>query len=131
MTNTLLLILSFLGFALSIYSFYVEKRLEKNKKYSPVCDLHDKISCKKNFTSSYAKSFSFSNSFIGIFFYLLLIILSYINIVNVIFYLSIPSLIFSIYLAYISFFKLKNFCILCSLIYIINILIAIFSYKIM
>lgn len=129
MVNITILILSFIGFLISLYAFYVERKLEKNKKYAPVCDIHEKISCKLNLSSKYSKVFKISNSLMGIIFYIIILILSIYNLNNHIFYLSLPSLIFSLYLATISFFKLRNFCLVCTPIYVINILITLISYS--
>ena len=35
-------ILAMLGMILSVYSLYVEKRLERQKDYAPVCDISKK-----------------------------------------------------------------------------------------
>ncbi len=127
MVNITILIFSFIGFLISLYAFHIEKKLEKNKKYAPACDIHKKVSCKLNLSSKYSKVFKISNSLIGIIFYIIILILSIYNLSNYIFYLSLPSLIFSLYLASISFFKLKNFCLVCTPIYLINIIITLLS----
>ncbi len=129
MLGLILLILSILGLFISVYAFYIEKKLENNKKYSPICDINDRISCKINLTSDYSKFFLVSNSFIGIFFYIMIILLIILNLNLLILIASIPSTIFSIYLAYVSFFKLRNFCLVCTPIYIINFLITLISYN--
>ena len=113
---------------LSIYAFYIEKRVEENKKYKALCDISDKASCTKAFSSSYGKMFIIPNSLMGIIFYAVIIILALLNQTNSIFYLSILSLLITLYLAYILFIKLKNICIVCSLIYAVNILLVIFAY---
>ncbi len=123
----IILILSFIGFLLSAYAYFVELNITKNKKYKPLCDIKNNISCSKAFSSKYGKLIGISNSLIGIFFYLFLMILYFINLKIIIFYLSIFSFIGTIFLAYILFLKLKNFCLVCILIYIINALILIFS----
>ncbi|HLD02323.1 MAG TPA: vitamin K epoxide reductase family protein, partial [Candidatus Nanoarchaeia archaeon] len=46
---------------------------------------------------------------------------------ELILYLSAIAVVASLYLAYISYFKQKNFCLVCSSIYLINILIFAFS----
>ena len=125
---SIIIILSIIGMLLSIYAFYIEKRVEENKKYKALCDISDKASCTKAFSSPYGKMFTIPNSLMGIIFYAVIIILALLNQTNSIFYLSILSLLITLYLAYILFIKLKNICIVCSLIYIINILLVIFSY---
>ncbi len=120
--------LSAIGLLLSIYALYIEIKLSRNKKYKPLCDLSDKISCSKNFTSKDAAALLIPNSLFGIFFYIAISTLSYLKQVNYIFYLSIPAFIFTLYLAYSSFIKLRNFCIVCTFVYAINILILLLSF---
>jgi len=124
----LLFILSLIGLLISVYTFASERKLAKNKYYKPLCDINDKISCTKNFKSSDAKIFFISNSLLGIFFFIIITILVFLNYYNYIFYLSIPAFLFNIYLAYASYIKLKNFCLVCTSTYLIVILILIFSY---
>ena len=131
MASTILIIFASIGLLVSIYAFYVEKKLEKNRNYKPLCDIADKVSCSKNFISLDASIFGIKNSILGITFYILIIILAYLNLINYLFYISIPAFILTIYLAYSSFIKLKNFCLVCTLIYIINILITLISYKVL
>jgi len=124
----MLLILAILGILISIYSIYIERKHTKQKDYKALCDIRDNVSCSKSFNSKYAKIFFIPNSVIGLIFYIMIIVLIYLNYPKIIFYLSIISVLTSLYLAYISYFKLKNYCIVCNLSYIINILILIFSF---
>ena len=121
-----ILIISLIGFLLSCYALIVEIKL-KNKKYKAFCDFTEKMSCSKAFSSSYGRIALLPNSLYGIFFYLLILYLAYFNYLNYILYLSILSFIGSILLAYVSYFKLKNFCLVCTSIYIVNILLLIVS----
>jgi len=120
-------ILSIIGILLSVYAFYVEKKTLKSKEYKAVCDINDAISCSKAFSSKYGHTLGISNSVYGFFFYIVVILLAFYSQMNYVFYLSILSLIFSVYLAYNLYFKLKDFCLVCTGIYIVNILILIFS----
>ena len=122
-------VISVVGFLLSIYAYYVEKKSEKNKEYKAICDLSENMSCNKAFTSEYGKLMGISNSIYGIFFYILILLLIQYNYLNYVFYLALLSVLGSIYLAYISYFKLKNFCLVCTSIYTVNILLLIFSYQ--
>mgnify|MGYP001600424065 CR=1 FL=1 len=126
----IIIILSIIGVFLSIYAFYIERKTRENKKYKAVCDIGNNASCTKAFSSSYGKMFGISNSLAGIGFYIMIIILTIIGYPKIFFYFSIISLLFTLYLAYVSFFKLKNLCIICSLIYVINILLVIFGYAV-
>jgi len=129
MVLTNILIIAIIGIILSIYALYVEYKKSKNKNYQAACDISDNSSCTKAFLSSYGKILGIPNSALGIIFYLIIIILSLFNTYNnIIFYLSVISFIGSLYLAYILYFKLKNFCLVCNAIYVVNILLLIFSY---
>ena len=118
-----------IGFLLSIYAYYVEKKSEKNKEYKAICDLSENMSCNKAFTSKYGKIAGISNSIPGIIFYVLVFLLIQYNYLNYVFYLALLSVLGSIYLAYISYFKLKNFCLVCTSIYVVNVLLLMFSYQ--
>ncbi len=119
--------LSIIGFTLSAYAAYVERKSSKNSGYKAACDINDRISCSKAFTSKYGKTLGISNAVGGIIFYPLILTLSLLNLMDFIFYLSMVSVIASIYLYYIMHFKVKTLCIVCVTIYIVNILIFSFS----
>lgn len=120
-----IVIISIIGVLLSVYAYYVERK-NKDKDYRAICDVSDKISCSKALTSSYGKLIGVSNSLIGILFYIFIIVLNY-TYFNLIIYFALGSVIGSAYLGYLQFFKLKSFCFVCSSIYIVNILLLVFS----
>ncbi len=120
------IVVSLIGLILSIYAYHVEKKAE-NKNYNALCDINDKISCTKVFKSKYGKLSGISNSVIGIFFYIFIIILYYVKF-GWIFYFALLTVFGSVYLAYLQFFKVRSYCLVCSSIYIVNILLLIFSY---
>jgi len=126
--NMIIEIFSIIGFALSIYAFKVENKLKTNKKYKAICDVNNKISCSKTFKSKYGHLAGFSNSLGGIFFYALIFILAIYNLNDLIFYLSLLGFFGILYLAYLSFIKLRTYCLVCSLVYILNILLLVFAY---
>lgn len=121
-------ILAVVGLLLSIYSLYVEKKLESQKSYSPVCDISKDVSCSAAFTSKYSKTFGITNSILGIGFYALVLLLSVTSYASFILYLALAGILVSIQLAYISYFKLKNFCLVCTGIYIVSLLLLILSW---
>ena len=123
-----ILVLSFLGLLISIYATIVRHKSKNNRKYKPICDFKENISCTGAFSSKYGKLIGVSNSIVGIVFYLLVLILSYLGFTKYILYLSLFAFIGSLYLGYLSYFKLKNFCFVCTAIYIINFLLLITSY---
>ena len=56
-----ILVLGVIGFLLSWYSYYAEKKFCRTRR-KMICDINDKISCTKAFTSVYGKTFGISNS---------------------------------------------------------------------
>ncbi len=120
-------ILSTLGLALTFYAIYVRNKKTDFPDYKPLCDINRKISCTKAFMSDYYELFLFPNTIYGLIYYGLCFILSFSR-VNYIFYISIPATIFTFYLAYLSYHKQKNFCIVCAIIYLINIYLVTASY---
>jgi len=123
-----LLVISAVGFFLSLYSFYVERKVSSQKNYRAVCDISDKLSCTKAFTSGYGKVFGISNGLTGMLFYALVSIAAFYGALNLTFYLSILSVLASLYLAYVLQFKVRAVCLICYSIYAVNILLLIFSY---
>ena len=121
-------ILAFLGFFISIYATYVKFKHKNNKSYRAMCDFRDNISCTKALSSKYGKLIGMNNRIVGILFFSLILILNIFNSTKIIVYLSMLIFIVTLYLAYLSYFKLKNFCLVCTAIYIINFLLLIFSY---
>lgn len=115
----MLIQIAFIGLLLSIYAYVVESRA-KQKGYKPICDINDRMSCTKAFTSGYGKMIGVSNSLIGICFYLLIIVLSQTQFNRIIFIMATLSLVGTLYLAYISYIKMRNFCIVCTAIYLVN-----------
>jgi uncharacterized membrane protein len=124
----LIIIIAVLGFLFSLYSFYVEKQIEKNKNYKAVCDVSAAISCSAAAKSDYSKVGGIANSIKGLVYYPLFALLALFGHITIIFYLSLASIVMTFYLIYVSYFKLKNYCIICSGIYIVNILLLYFSY---
>ncbi|MDO8628748.1 MAG: vitamin K epoxide reductase family protein [Nanoarchaeota archaeon] len=127
--NTSLTILSILGLFLSCYALYVEWKTKTTRHYKPLCNFGPHFSCTKAFTSPYAKLLGLPNAFYGMLFYVLMTLLAVYSLLPFMFYLSIIACIGSLGLAYLSYYKLKNFCIVCTSTYIINILLLIISYQ--
>ena len=60
--------------------------------------------------------------------HLIIFFMAFLGQLNHIFYLAIISVIGSIYLAYTQITKIKSFCLVCSGIYLVNLLLLVFSY---
>ena len=117
-----------LGLLLSLYAYTVEKKLEREKKYVPMCDIKDHISCSKAFTSEYGHMAGFSNSLGGMFAYATLMFMSYLNLTQVVWIMVIGASLTSLYLAYISYKVLHNYCVVCTSIYAVNLALLVSAY---
>lgn len=117
--------LGILGFAISLYTYFVEQKLRNDSNYKPVCDLSDRISCSKVINSEYSNIFFFSNAIAGMLFYTGIVILALLGQTKLLLIASIASCLFTCYLAYLLYFKIKSYCILCTSLYVINFAILI------
>jgi len=128
MAYGLIQLIAVFGFLLSLYALYVERKSAKSKTYKPICDINDRVSCTKAFSSKYGRLAVLPNSLYGMFFYPAVFVLAQYEFITYIFYLSILSVLGSLYLAYVMYFKIKTICLVCSGIYLTSILLLIFSY---
>ncbi len=121
-------LLSIIGFLISWYVFTIEHKLKKDKNYKPMCDLSDRISCSKPLLSPYGTLFGIGNSILGMIFYANMFMLALFEFNTLLFYGSIAACISSIIFAYLLYFKIKSFCLVCTAIYIINALMLLVSF---
>jgi len=126
----ILQILAVLGFLVSLYSYAVERKAKQHIGYKAICDIKESMSCTKAFTSPYGKILGVSNALGGLFFYALLFVLTLFDFRQYLFYLTLASFFGTMYLAYVSYIKMKNFCVICHIIYIINILLLVFATRV-
>jgi len=112
------------GIIISLYAWYVERRASE-KSYKPACDISKNVSCSKAFSSRYGRLFGVPNSYLGLFFYTTVLVLAFFGYAQFVFYAAVLAMLGTIYLAYISYFVQKNFCVVCSLIYLLNVLLLI------
>lgn len=124
------LILAIIAFGLSWYAYHVEQFAGKKKGYHPACDINDNSSCSKAFTSEYGRTFGVSNGTLGMLLYVVMIVLALLGEVQWLFLISCLTVLVSIYLAYILYAKVKTFCVVCTSVYVLNILLAISTYLI-
>ena len=116
-----------LGFALSTYAFYVEyKTNEANRlglQYRALCDIGI-FSCTKVFGSEFGHISQFfglpkvSNAFVGMTFYMALLLVERFN--TMLLLMSVASCIGSVGLFTILTVVMKDFCIVCFSIYVVN-----------
>ena len=114
------------GFLISLYALYVRDKVLKAPTYSPICDIRANISCSKAFGSRYSKTMGVPNPLAGLLFYALVFVLSF-SYPHLVIYPVSASVLFSLYLAYISYIKQKNFCLVCTLTYLINIALLVIT----
>uniref|UniRef100_A0A6J0UXK5 vitamin-K-epoxide reductase (warfarin-sensitive) n=1 Tax=Pogona vitticeps TaxID=103695 RepID=A0A6J0UXK5_9SAUR len=133
------------GLALSVYAFHVETSKERDASYQAMCDINAAISCSRVFTSRWGRGFGLvagllglhsvfnqPNSIFGIAFYLLQILLGFSNSGLAAITLlgsSVVSIAGSLYLAYILFFVLHDFCVICVTTYVLNFALLFLNYK--
>ncbi|KAJ8312459.1 hypothetical protein KUTeg_009832 [Tegillarca granosa] len=140
-----LLLLCSLGLILSLYAYYVEVVAEHNKSYKAMCDFSAKISCSKVFTSQYGRGFGLlqyivgkdsvlnqPNSVFGIMFYIIQIVCAFIFTIDAA-KIQVTTCIMancgSVYLAYILYFVLEDFCVVCVSTYVVNALLLFYAIK--
>ena len=124
-----LIILSSAGFLLSMYSAWVDGNLRKIVRYKPACDINNNISCSKVFNSRYGRLLGFSNAYLGLAGYALVFVLTSFEMLPIVNVLAFISVALSIILAYWSYIKLRIFCLVCTLTYLINIALLFVSYR--
>ncbi|XP_064613124.1 vitamin K epoxide reductase complex subunit 1-like protein 1 [Liolophura sinensis] len=144
------LLLCAIGIFASLYAYHVEVSKERDGSYKAMCDISAYISCSKVFTSRYGRGFGIldrfvakdsiinqPNSVFGLAFYTFHVSLAFSQTpasaaVQIGF--SVVANLGSIYLAYILYFILQDFCVVCVSMYVINALIlatSIIKFKIL
>ncbi|XP_066433102.1 vitamin K epoxide reductase complex subunit 1-like protein 1 [Eleutherodactylus coqui] len=139
------LLVCVLGIALSVYAYHVETSREKDATYRALCDINPSISCSKVFTSRWGRGFGLvenilgaqsllnqPNSVFGVVFYVLQIVLGFVGLVAAAVTLLVTSLVSiagSLYLAYILFYILEDFCVICVTTYVLNFILLLLNVK--
>ncbi|XP_075034943.1 vitamin K epoxide reductase complex subunit 1-like protein 1 [Mixophyes fleayi] len=134
-----------LGITLSVYAYHVETSRERDDGYTALCDINPSISCSKVFTSRWGRGFGLvenifgaksllnqPNSVFGVLFYALQIALGFVGSVSAAVTLlgtSLLSIAGSLYLAYILFYILEDFCVICITTYVLNFILLLLSAK--
>ncbi|KAK2910844.1 hypothetical protein QQF64_026411 [Cirrhinus molitorella] len=133
------------GILISLYAFHVEREKTRDSNYRAMCDLSSSISCSKVFTSRWGRGFGLlgtifgndsavnqPNSVYGILFYifqLLLGLTASAMAALILMTTSIASVMGSLYLGYILYFVLKDFCVICITTYALNFILFVLNYK--
>ncbi|KAF3841296.1 hypothetical protein F7725_007158 [Dissostichus mawsoni] len=139
------LLVCLLGILLSIYAFHVETEKARDPSYKAMCDVSISISCSKVFSSRWGRGFGLlgsifgndsalnqPNSVYGIAFYAFQLLLGMTvsaMAALILMTTSILSVVGSLYLGYILYFVLKDFCIICITTYALNFILFTLNYK--
>ena len=128
MITWLVICASIAGVVVSLYSLYIERLIAANPNYKPACDLSDRMSCSKPLTSPYGALLGMSNTYFGIVFYWSIIGLTIMGYDSTVVWLARLGVVASAMLAYILYFKIQSICLVCTSIYVINIVLLIASH---
>lgn len=112
-------LLTLCGFLVSGYALHVKGKIAKNNSYSPICDIRANISCSKALGSRYSSTLGVPNPLAGLLFYFSIFLFSFSN-MRILLFPLLGAVLFSLYLAYVSYFRQKNFCLVCTFIYLVN-----------
>ena len=115
--------LAALGFCISLYAYFLERKIKQDPTFKPACDINDRISCTKPLMSEYSNILYFSNALLGMAYYALIIILASFQMHTFLLITTIIGCIVSGILAYILYFKIKSLCLVCTSLYSINIIL--------
>jgi len=138
------ILLCCIGTLLAIYAYYVEFSKESDHSFKALCDISASMSCSKVFTSKYGRGFgllehvlgsdhilNLPNSVFGIAFYMIMIILSFSlspGMANLAIVLALKANAGSVYLGYILYFVLEDFCVVCVTTYVVNFVLLVITY---
>src|SRR5690349_9737991 len=126
-TRKLLLGFAALGLIASSAATWVHFHLIRNPDYSSFCDVNSTISCKQAYLSAYGSIAGVPVALAGVFFFALILLLVWGSgrsdklretVAAYVFVLAAIGGVFVLYLAYASFFVLKEVCPLCVTTYV-------------
>jgi vitamin-K-epoxide reductase (warfarin-sensitive) len=120
--KAVMMFLAAAGIAVSVYAYMVERKIKQNPMYKPACDISDRISCSKPITSEYSALFGVSNALLGIVAYAVMFVAALFGWATVLWYGAIALNLSSVVFAYLLYVKVKAFCVVCTLTYVINFL---------
>ena len=106
--NKILILVCIIGMISTSYLTY-------SKFFNPaICNIGSSFSCSLVNTSPYSEIFRIPLSILGFLYFLLIIILVLKDKLDLIFYISIPVIIYSLYLTYVEVIIIKTLCIVCE-----------------
>ncbi|KAJ8368360.1 hypothetical protein SKAU_G00083880 [Synaphobranchus kaupii] len=139
------LLVCLLGILLSMYAFHVERENARDPSYQPLCDVSNSVSCSKVFNSRWGRGFGLlgsifgengamnqPNSIYGLIFYLFQLLLGLTvsaMAALILMTTSTVSVVGSLYLSYILYFVLKDFCIISITTCVLDFILFTLNYK--
>jgi uncharacterized membrane protein len=117
---SMLRLLAAAGLGLSVYALWVKQKLKLVDGYRPICDIRGNISCTKALGSRYSTTAGVQNPLLGILYYIGVIVLTFFQ-PRFILFPATAAVLFSLYLAFVSYAVQRNFCLVCSATYLVNI----------
>ena len=120
----MIIILATIGLCISFYGILVERKLQQDSQYKAACDISDTISCTRPMLSEYNKILGISNSLAATGYYLVIIMLALLDQKQFLLFIIPAGLLVSAVFAYILYFKIRSFCLICTSLYCINIGLA-------
>lgn len=140
----IVILCSLIGMSLSLYAFYIETRKSTDPTYRAACDINESMSCSRVLSSRWGRGFGFlpSDSFFnlptsifGFMYYCLSLLLNQSvqskDLARIRVFLSILTNLGSIYLGYILYFVLQDFCFVCFGMYVVNLILLICNFKLL
>jgi len=118
MKKILILIFSLIGFSFSLFLYL-------NRPDSSFCTFSG---CNTVLTSKFSKTLGIDNSLLGVFYFLLVGALAYLNKEKFLKILSVIGAIFALYLIFVMLFVLKEICYYCLIVDLSAIIILVLSY---
>lgn len=115
------LIIAAIGALVSGYGLHVERRKRKERSYRPWCDFREGMMCSTVLTSEYSHLLGPSNALLGLLFYPAVAVLHILGLHDLVLIALVASVMGSVVLAYLLTFRLRDFCIVCTTIYAVNI----------
>lgn len=135
--STRIIPLLVLALLCSLYLLHHDLEVKSGYQIGPsICSLNQTFDCDAVANSEYSSFLGFPVAMFGSVFYSLLLMVVFfyrrgedqVRLRSSIFFLSVLSLVPSIYLGYASYFILGKVCIFCSFLYVLNIFLAFFSF---
>jgi protein-disulfide isomerase len=125
-----------LGFSIELTRIYY--RSMKDVEFDALCRFSDRLDCISVALSPYSLIIGIPNSVFGIAFYIAAVLLVALqlkatrpvfkNARNYLFLLSLVGFIYSLYLGAISSFVLRNFCLYCTVLYVLNFILFLLAF---